>query len=620
MKLTAFRIRNFKSVIDSGWKNLSPDNISSLIGQNESGKTSVLSALLSFRTAVINENAFRSDDTLPIIECSFSVNDDEISLLGDDVPKELKDILKSEGRVNLTRAWTNRKTSTLDFEKGKIVDYFNQVKPIPAVPVIEKKDVVETVSEADETGAVAEDVVEIEKEKPAEEAIVEITKPTISKEEFLKRVLLKLPEFRLFESYGSILPDRMDIKDITAKKQTPGHKGVQNFLEIAGLDIESLDMESSGTERFRRNKIDTINRTLTADFREFWRQTIGGTNKIELELQVEKYGQEEPEKLGDAYLIFWVRDGSETLHPSQRSEGVRWFLSFYLELKANKKKQNKDNVQNLVLLIDEPGISLHAKAQEDVLDVLEDLPDSIQTIYTTHSPFLLQKKKIYRILGIERVNAEDEKSPTIIHDSLSLGAASSDTLTPLFALIGVDFSNQDVIKESNNVILEEPSAYYYFIAFAELLKLPELNYIPATGADNIDYFCYTFTGWNIDFVALFDDDSKGRTVYNRIKKNLYGDKDDISAKHLMKMKDSNGVEDLFTPGDFKKIVGTEAAHNEGESNSALAKRLNLQKALTAINFYNDVQSKKIKETDLTKTTKDNFTKLITELSTLLKRD
>lgn len=610
MKLTAFRIRNFKSIIDSGWKNLSPDNISSLIGQNESGKTSVLEALLAFRTGTISENSFRSNGTMPVIDCSFELSSEDAASLGE-LPPKLASILQAKKRINLSRSWRDRKTSATDFEEQDVLQYFEDANKTE--PKIETPQ--PSTSEA-ETVASTDALVEKPTETPM--AAQEIKKePMLKKEDFLKKFSSELPEFRLFESFGSILPDRMDIKDIAAKKQTAGHKGVQNFLEIANLKLETLDMDSSGTERFRRQTIDSVNRSVTADFREFWRQTIGSTNKIEIEIEIEKYGKEEPEKVGEPYLIFWVKDGGETLHPSQRSEGVRWFLSFYLELKANKLKQLK-NQSGLVLLIDEPGMSLHAKAQEDVLDVLEDLPVSIQTIYTTHSPFLLQKKKIYRILGIERVNAEDEKSPTVIHDALSLGSASSDTLTPLYSLIGVDFSSQDVIKESHNVILEEPSAYYYLSAFNKLLTLPELNYIPATGADNVDYFCYTFTGWGIDFVALFDDDSKGREVYGRIKKKLYVDDDALSGKHLMKI-GGPGIEDLFTPGDFRKISGITESLTEGETNSALAKRLSLQKAIIAIKFFNDVSSGVMKKEDLTKTTKDNFTDLAKKLKTLLDR-
>ncbi|MBK8882830.1 MAG: AAA family ATPase [Bacteroidales bacterium] len=56
MKLTAFRIKNFRSIVDTGWQNLSPDNITCLIGQNESGKTSVLEALKIFNSGIISED------------------------------------------------------------------------------------------------------------------------------------------------------------------------------------------------------------------------------------------------------------------------------------------------------------------------------------------------------------------------------------------------------------------------------------------------------------------------------------------------------------------------------------------------------------------------------------
>ena len=56
MKLLSFNIQNYRSVIHSGWCNLAHDNITALIGQNESGKTSILEALQSFYEGVINED------------------------------------------------------------------------------------------------------------------------------------------------------------------------------------------------------------------------------------------------------------------------------------------------------------------------------------------------------------------------------------------------------------------------------------------------------------------------------------------------------------------------------------------------------------------------------------
>ena len=73
MKLTSFNIQNYRSIVHSGWCYLAHDNITALIGQNESGKTSVLEALHSFYTGLIHEDVLRSDLSLPIVSCRFEL-------------------------------------------------------------------------------------------------------------------------------------------------------------------------------------------------------------------------------------------------------------------------------------------------------------------------------------------------------------------------------------------------------------------------------------------------------------------------------------------------------------------------------------------------------------------
>ena len=78
MKLTSFRIRHYKSIVDSGECEMSQENISILAGQNESGKTSILEALRDFDFLVeINPEAKPDDneDAIPTIECTFTVHD-----------------------------------------------------------------------------------------------------------------------------------------------------------------------------------------------------------------------------------------------------------------------------------------------------------------------------------------------------------------------------------------------------------------------------------------------------------------------------------------------------------------------------------------------------------------
>jgi predicted ATP-dependent endonuclease of OLD family len=75
-----------------------------------------------------------------------------------------------------------------------------------------------------------------------------------------------------------------------------------------------------------------------------------------------------------------------------------------MELKASAS----NNKKQLVLLVDEPGVSLHARAQEDVLKVFDDIKDRIQVIYTTHSPHLVEINRLHR-LAVQRMIRQHEK-------------------------------------------------------------------------------------------------------------------------------------------------------------------------------------------------------------------
>ncbi|HKL66376.1 MAG TPA: AAA family ATPase, partial [Bacteroidales bacterium] len=105
MKLKAFRIENFRSVADTGMQNISPDNITCLIGQNESGKTSILESLKVFSSGVISEDVLRSDLSLPRVTCRFEVAegflDDRLRNVNDSFDK----LAGSLNEITLIRSW-----------------------------------------------------------------------------------------------------------------------------------------------------------------------------------------------------------------------------------------------------------------------------------------------------------------------------------------------------------------------------------------------------------------------------------------------------------------------------------------------------------------------------------
>ena len=58
--------------------------------------------------------------------------------------------------------------------------------------------------------------------------------------------------------------------------------------------------------------------------------------------------------------------------------------------------------------MDEPGLHLHASAQYDLLDRFENTSDNIQIIYTTHSPYLIDKNYPHRVLSVNKDSGNKE--------------------------------------------------------------------------------------------------------------------------------------------------------------------------------------------------------------------
>lgn len=590
MKLQAFRIKNFRSIKDTGWQSFSPDNITGLIGQNEAGKTAILEALYSFPTAEISEDFLRSDGTLPEVSCSFQVSWDEIKELFKEksLPKGLAKLINEKKRINLKRIW-----STADAEGELVLE----------------EDEMSALFESTEAGESSEETAN--EQKSETETTEQVEKPTeVTEEEFIDTIFDKTPDFELFEDFASLLPDTIDLEDLQNKNEkTEGYKGAVNLLTIAGLDLNSLQ----GSKRIVENQIIRLNKEVTTDFREFWRQKIGKTNKISIEFELKHHDNTQAEKAGKPYIAFWIKDGEEKLHPKQRSKGVRWFTSFYLQLKASSLDEAN---HGQVFLIDEPGGSLHARAQEDVLKVFEDIANKVQIIYTTHSPYLIKLETIYRLLAVQRANEDDDKSETLVFGIHKLGSVSSDTLSPIYTLMGADFSHQQVIKKNNNILLEEISAYYYIFSFWNLVdSKKEAHFLPATGTSNIPQLANLFLGWGLDFGVVVDDDSSGRSIYNSLKRDLFLDDESEAKKKMMKVKGCSGIEDLFTSSDFKKHILEDTNLSFKQKNSEYMK--DKPKAIFALKFMLKVKDDKIKISDLDKTTQDNIKDLVRKIESLL---
>lgn len=755
MKLQAFRIKNYRSIIDSKWNSLSTDNVTALIGQNESGKTSVLEALKSFYNGVITDDILRSDLSMPEISCEFIISEQHLQevLAKFNVPDVISTSLKETRRIILVRTWLSPKNNRIELSGDNISGYYKELKEsqekadkelsvifnqldkegcrleniikqlnieIAAInkeyiqhehAILElqkklgrsknqeqreifqsdidkmhlslehqrhimdqKKNSIDTLKE--DYQRIFEKVRYVRNAKSAFEKVAESKKNSdylyeryqnledafaglsnpkeirlcqqkldvlrqqlfqarqqseklkqdalfakviaayviedYDYEEARKKAFQKLsvpndhatcedlgrafieycPAFELFEDFSSLLPNRIDLDDlINENTNAEGYKAAQNFLVIAGVDPSFFQQQNN---RILKQKIENLNGEITIDFQDFWRQNIGKNNKIKIHFDLEHYDFNHPEKRGKPYLEFWIKDSKERLYPKQRSRGVRWFLSFYLELKATAKL----NQPNRVLLIDEPGVSLHTRAQEDVLKVFEDIKEDLMILYTTHSPHLVDVNKLYRILAVQRAIEDDDSSESIIYDVRTLSKASADTLSPIYALMGARFSEQQFIQKSNNIIVEENSSYYLLTALFKLFYPDKQVYIlPATDASNVPSLANLLMGWKLDFLVVLNNTNKGNAVYDTLKSALFAGNEANCNRKVIRLESDKNLFDLFTTIDFKNHVLRQRV-GITESNSEYIENNGLSAVLLAMEFLNQVQEGKISPANL----------------------
>ena len=599
MKAKWFNIRNFRSIIEIKKCHLSP-NITVLAGKNESGKSNVLEALSKFDL----EEEFSSTDK-PLykprskdteITFCFEINGSQLNEIMKEVNIDLK-FEKKDYEFLVTRSKSdndqytfsgdldneiNKKLVNLSKEKikqgkndiKKAYQILKKYRSLPSSKIsFEDKDDYQTINKkstkfvnfiTEEMAAIKDNLSENEKQD-LDQIIKNVDAVRIKTDTSSNLLTIHnklddyIPNIILFKTFEDILPYEIELAKASEKKI------IKDFYSISDLDVDTIQKTTDGHER--RILLDSATATLEGDFKSYWKQ-----DKITLK----------PEVDGTKLRFFFYDEGESTpFKPEQRSKGFQWFLSFYITLKAKSvENEGKGNI----ILIDEPGFYLHAKAQHDVLDVLEDLAKDNQVIFTTHMPYLIDPNKLDRI----RLVLRDQKTKqTKLENSISKGA-DFETLTPIITAIGLDISKGLGVAKEKNVILEGISDYYYIQIMKKYLQenngyeFPEdIYFIPSVGADKIPMLVPLFIGWDLKYSVVLDSDRKG----NEVKKKLIDQ--GILEENIIFVKDrGNCIEDLFSQGDFRRhVLQGQVAQGETRKNSEIIKDHQNGKSLTAKLFH-----------------------------------
>lgn len=561
MRPLRFRIQDFRSIVDTGWCTLSGDGITVLAGQNEAGKSAILMALRDFglpsgerpATAEFTPD-HRAETATPRVSVEFSIRDEDRDALAMDegviIPMAMWKRLATVDRISLARD-LNSGVLTLDDSYEHDWD----VNSIDAFFGGEDGAASETKATGRRAGG------------PTDRT------PTQFPEDFASVLHAYSPVMLYFDTFSHTLPRSVLLSELEALAATEdAESSVLDFLALAGVDLKRVK-ELGEQDKALGNYLDKCVGIITGDFRSYWGQMADGAEQVKL---VVRHGRNSG---GQLKLDFFVRDQSDQF-PDQRSRGFLWFLSFYLRLAAAEKREPG---RDQVLLIDEPGTYLHARAQRDVLRLFEErLAPAQPVIYSTHSPYLLPAAGLHRV----RIVVRDREAGTLVFDRLThpklVGEGFTDALAPIVSAIGLDVRDQVGLVREKNLVVEGISDYLYLTTWMRQYApelLSQVNVFPATGASTVPTLCSLLTGWGFEYAVLLDRDGEGLKAAERVKSELL-----LPAQKVILPKDATVIEDLLSADDFRvlcKRCDPGLSLEQGERPGVAIKRLKLDKVLLA---------------------------------------
>jgi predicted ATP-dependent endonuclease of OLD family len=244
----------------------------------------------------------------------------------------------------------------------------------------------------------------------------------------------------------------------------------------------------------RQYKLNAASVLLTDLIRDVW-----GDENLQLRLVVD----------GQYLKVVVVDDIGVEVELDQRSEGFRWLVSFFVVFRA----QAKDKLNNAILLLDEPGLHLHALKQREFRRTVAKLAQDNQIIYTTHSPFMVGSEELHQVRLVEM---PDRRKGTIIHSNLV--ADDPRSVFPLQAALGYDLA-QSMFTQRRNLVTEGLTDMWFIEGVAGAMReagvatmRDDIAIVPAGSASKVVYFCTLLHGQRLKVTALLDSDAAGDTA------------------------------------------------------------------------------------------------------------
>jgi predicted ATPase len=551
LKLLKARVTDYRSVKDSGWIDFEQSK-TIMVGPNEAGKSAVLRALQQINAPIgtakfdvlrdyprkdYNDITTKKVDpaTTVVVVAHFTLDADDKASIDEDFRQTTyvftryldnssahtleggperpttegiaKDLQRLAAHIDSRQKDDEEKSSTLleaALAKWSGGNYWLQGDVATAVSTWLTKHL-PLIDEANET------------EEARYDKLLKLTKFAARRDAALQTLMKAIPVFVLFSNYYRVRPlihldhlaTRIEQKLLDDDQYDYGNECLLKLLGFTARELSKLGRapepgaaDQDALKKYRDQldqrsyQLNAASVRLTSEIVNIWNPNPDRAEANRLRITAD--GQ---------YLKVVVEDelGVE-IELDQRSEGFQWLVSFFVVFFSETAGKHA----NAILLLDEPGMSLHALKQRDFRETISKLAEANQTVYTTHSPFLVGPDELDLVRVIEM---KDRRTGTKAHTTIT--AADPAALLPLQEALGYDLA-QSLFAQQRNLILEGLTDFWYIEATAEMLRqdsIVDLNskiaLVPANTASKVVYFATILVAHNLKVAALLDSDNAG---------------------------------------------------------------------------------------------------------------
>ena len=536
MRITRARVINYRSIDDSSWVTL--EDVTALVGKNESGKTAFLEAIRKINSISGEDDQFKIRDfprkgyikykkiheqnPCTVAKAEFELSKEEVS----EIEANFGEGVLASNKVIVGKNYKNERIWEVNISESAPAIENSFTPSFSPTPV----SILGGIADKTEPGAIS----------PVAKKIAD---------DFLEKWL---PKFVYFDNY-STMRGKISISDLKKRTAEGGpfddaDRTFMSLLTLSGVSLEELE-EDLGYEDVKV-ELESASITITDEIFEYWRQN----RQLKVEFDLSQADPRDPAPMNEGKILHVRIENARhrvTVSFDERSKGFVWFFSFLSYFSHLEETETSD----LVILLDEPGTALHAMAQKDFLRFMDErLAPQCQVIYTTHSPFMVDLEKLNRVRTVQDM---DGVGTVVSHDAVE---NDHETVFPLQMALGWQMA-QTLFLAPHCLMVNSASDLIYLQTLGDLSASngagridPRWVVVPVGSAENLPTFVSLLGENYVSVAVMMDITPTNKQRVERINRsNDTTDENAVKWVEVTRVRDAD-IEDLFEPNFYLKLV------------------------------------------------------------------